>query len=191
MGRARQGDGAQRASDPASSRKRPGRIRGTLEFCVSALDSHVPGACRDRPRGAEGGVTMPSPSERTALPVPPPLHELEGEVMEVVWERGESSVREVMQALNADTPKQRAYTTYMTIMARLDAKGLLERRRQGKTDLYTPTYARAQYADIRARAELESVVNQYGDVALAHIARQMAALDPRQRRALQRMARGR
>jgi predicted transcriptional regulator len=129
-------------------------------------------------------------SVETDLRVPPPLHELEAEVMAVVWERGESSVREVMQALNADTPKERAYTTYMTIMARLDAKGMLERRRQGKTDLYTATCARGQYADLRARAELESVVNQYGDVALAHIARQMAALDPGRRRALQRLARG-
>jgi predicted transcriptional regulator len=136
-------------------------------------------------------TTVPTALGRTELPVPPPLHELETEVMEVVWERGESSVREVMLELNADTPKERAYTTYMTIMARLDAKGMLERRRQGKTDLYTSRYARDQYADMRARAELESVVNQYGEVALAHIARQMEALEPQHRRALQRMARGR
>jgi predicted transcriptional regulator len=109
--------------------------------------------------------------------------------MEVVWERGETSVRDVMQELNADASKERAYTTYMTIMARLDTKGMLERRRQGKTDFYTPTYARDQYADLRARAELESVVDQYGEVALAHIARQLAALDPQRRRALQRLAR--
>jgi len=134
-------------------------------------------------------VTPPETVSR-ALPVPPALHELETEVMEVVWERGESSVRDVMKALNAGAPKERAYTTYMTIMARLDAKGMLERRRQGKTDLYTSAYVRDEYADMRARAELQSVVNQYGDVALAHIARQMAALDPQRRRALQRMARG-
>jgi len=134
-------------------------------------------------------VTPPETVSR-ALPVPPALHELETEVMEVVWERGESSVRDVMEALNAGAPKERAYTTYMTIMARLDAKGMLERRRQGKTDLYTSAYMRDEYADMRARAELQSVVNQYGDVALAHIARQMAALDPQRRRALQRMARG-
>ena len=134
-------------------------------------------------------MTPPETVSR-ALPVPPALHELETEVMEVVWERGESSVRDVMKALNAGAPKERAYTTYMTIMARLDAKGMLERRRQGKTDLYTSAYMRDEYADMRARAELQSVVNQYGDVALAHIARQMAALDPQRRRALQRMARG-
>jgi predicted transcriptional regulator len=121
---------------------------------------------------------------------PPPLHELEAEVMKVVWEQGEASVREVMRALNAAAPKERAYTTYMTIMARLDAKGLLARRREGKTDFYRPTYSRHEYADVRAGAELESVVDQYGEVALAHIARRMAALDPQRRRALQRMARG-
>jgi predicted transcriptional regulator len=111
--------------------------------------------------------------------------------MDVVWERGEASVRDVMWALNAHAPRERAYTTYMTIMARLNGKGMLDRRRQGKADVYTPTYTRDQYADMRARAELESVVDQYGEVALAHIARQLAALDPRRRRALQRMARER
>lgn len=132
---------------------------------------------------------MTAASGRTEPVRPPLLHELETEVMDVVWERGEASVRAVMRALNADAPKKRAYTTYMTIMARLDAKGMLERRREGKTDFFTPTYTREHYADLRARAELDSVVEQYGEVALAHIARQLAALDPRRRRALQRMAR--
>jgi predicted transcriptional regulator len=109
--------------------------------------------------------------------------------MEVVWDRGEASVREVTQALNDGGPKERAYTTYMTVMARLDAKKMLERRREGKTDVYRPTYTRHQYADMRARVELETVVDEYGELALAHIARQMAALDPQRRRALQRMAR--
>jgi predicted transcriptional regulator len=122
------------------------------------------------------------------FPVPPRLHELEADVMEAVWARGEASVREVMEALNSDTDKERAYTTYMTIMTRLDGKGLLERRRQGKTDFYRPRYARDRYADLRARAELDSFVDQFGDVALAHIARQLAGLDPRRRRALQRLA---
>lgn len=134
-------------------------------------------------------MTAAGSSADDALRVPPPLHELEAEVMEELWERGEASVREVMEALNAGARKERAYTTYMTIMARLDGKGLLERRRQGKTDFYTPLYARDQYEDLRARAELDSIVDQFGELALAHIARQWARLDPRRRRALQRLAR--
>jgi predicted transcriptional regulator len=123
------------------------------------------------------------------LHIPPPLHELEAEVMYEMWDRGEASVREVMEALNAGADKARAYTTIMTIMARLDGKGLLERRRQGKTDRYKPRYTRDQYADLRARAELDSIVDQFGELALAHIARHLAGLDPQRRRALERLAR--
>ncbi len=120
----------------------------------------------------------------------PPLHELEAEVMDEVWRRDEASVREIMEALNLPAAKERAYTTYMTIMARLDSKGMLERRRAGKTDFYRPVYTRDEYADLRARAEVDSIVDQFGELALAHLARQMAHMDPQRRRALQRLARG-
>ena len=79
----------------------------------------------------------------------------------------------------------------MTVMARLDRKGLLSRRREGKTDIYRPVVTRDQYADLRAQAEVASLVEQFGDVALSHFARQMADLDPERRRALQRLARER
>jgi BlaI family transcriptional regulator, penicillinase repressor len=110
--------------------------------------------------------------------IPPPLHELEEEVMDEVWRRDEVSVGEVKEALNARAPKRRAYTTYMTVMARLDNKGLLERTRRGKTDFYRALYSRQRYAELRARAAVDSLVDQFGDVALAHIARQMARSDP-------------
>jgi predicted transcriptional regulator len=122
---------------------------------------------------------------------PPSLHELEEEVMEEIWRRHEVSVRDVMEALNCRAAKHRAYTTYMTIMTRLDSKGLLERRRQGKTDFYRPVYTRDRYTELRALVAIESVVNQFGEVALAHIALQMAQLDPEHRRSLQRLARKR
>ena len=122
-------------------------------------------------------------------PVPPSLHELESEVMEQLWRSGESSVRSVMDALNGVAPKQRAYTTYMTIMARLHNKGLLSRRRDGKTDYYVPRYTRDDYLALRSRSEVAALVDHYGDVALSHFAQQMAELDPARRRALQRQAR--
>jgi predicted transcriptional regulator len=122
-------------------------------------------------------------------PVPPPLHELESEVMEELWGSGEASVRAVMQALNGRSGKDRAYTTYMTIMARLHKKGLLVRRRDGKTDYYAPAYERDAYMSLRARAEVDDLVSQYGDLAHSHFVRQMAALDPARRRAVQRLAR--
>ena len=124
------------------------------------------------------------------LKIPPALHELEAEVMNEVWQhQDEVSVRAVMEALNKRAKKPRAYTTYMTIMARLHSKGLLTRRREGRTDYYRPVYLREEYADLRAQAGVDSLVEQYGEVALSHFARQMAQLDPDRRRQLQRLAR--
>jgi predicted transcriptional regulator len=111
--------------------------------------------------------------------------------MEEVWRQQEATVRAVMEGLNAGAEKPRAYTTYMTIMSRLDGKGLLQRRREGKTDFYRPTYTRDAYAELRAQAEVEALVDQFGDLALSHFARQMAQLDPERRRALARIARKR
>ena len=122
-------------------------------------------------------------------PVPPPLHELEAEVMEELWSSGEAPVRAVMEALNSRASKPRAYTTYMTIMARLHRKGMLVRRREGKTDFYAPSQSRDEYLAVRARTEVADLVAQYGDVALSNFAQQMAGLDPARRRALQRLAR--
>src|SRR6201995_5174654 len=93
-----------------------------------------------------------------AAVVPPPLHELESEVMEQLWQSGEASVRSVMEALNKRASKERAYTTYMTIMARLHKKGMLARRRDGKTDFYAPAYERADYMALRAQAGGEDLV---------------------------------
>jgi predicted transcriptional regulator len=109
--------------------------------------------------------------------------------MEELWSLGEAPVRAVMDVLNKRTKQKRAYTTYMTIMARLHKKGLLVRRREGKTDFYSPSQSREEYMAVRARAEVEELVAHYGDVALSNFAQQMADLDPARRRALQRLAR--
>lgn len=121
---------------------------------------------------------------------PPPLHELETEVMEEVWQRGEATVREVMEAINARQRRARAYTTFMTIMSRLDRKGVLARRRHGRADVYRPTLDREAYLEARARAEVDAVIDDHGDLALAHFARQMETLDAERRRQLRRLARG-
>ena len=117
---------------------------------------------------------------------PPALHELETEVMEELWRRGEATVRDVLHTLNGRGETQRAYTTILTVMQRLHAKGLLRRERRGRRDVYLPVMSYEEYAGAR----VAGLVSEYGDVALAHFARQMSGLDPRRREAIQRLARG-
>ena len=122
--------------------------------------------------------------------IPPPLHELESEVMEEVWRHGgEVTVREVLRSLNQRSASERAYTTVMTVMRRLDDKGLLERRRERRTDFYRPRMDCDEYLQARAQAEVDAVVELYGDQALVHFARRMGKLDPARRERLRRLSR--
>jgi len=107
--------------------------------------------------------------------------------MEQVWRQGEATVRDVLTALNSGS-RERAYTTVMTIMSRLDDKGLLTRERQGKSDLYRPVMSREAYVDARAEAEVGALVDEFGDVALAHFAEQVGRLDAKRLRELRKLA---
>jgi len=120
--------------------------------------------------------------------VPPRLHDLEAEVMIELWAAGRAPVRAILESLNARSERQRKYTTVMTIMARLHTKGLLERHRDGKTHIYTPVLTREEFRQARARAEVGALVDEFGDVALAQFAAQVAALDPDRREQLRRLA---
>ena len=124
-----------------------------------------------------------------ASATPPALHELEAEIMEEVWRQAdETTVRLIMDALNRVADPPRAYTTYMTVMRRLADKGLLHRTRSGRQDTYVAAFTREEYQQRRAEAEVRQLVNQYGDVALAHFARSLSGLDAARRRELRRLA---
>src|SRR3954465_15653057 len=120
----------------------------------------------------------------------PALHSLEAEVMEEMWERGEATVRDVQQALNARGGKVRAYTTLLTVMIRLDGKGLLVRRRAGRLDVYAPAISRDDYLRARAESEVAALVEDFGDLALAHFARHIGRLDGERLEKLRRLAAG-
>lgn len=74
------------------------------------------------------------------------LGHLEFNLMEILWDAGESSVRDVRQRLN----RPLAYTTVMTTLERLHKKSLLARRRVGRAFLYSPQLSRQQWEQGRA-----------------------------------------
>jgi len=108
--------------------------------------------------------------------------------MEEVWRQGDTTVKLVMEALNEKAKPPRAYTTYMTVMRRLSDKDMLDRTRAGRQDIYSPRHSREEYQELRAGAEVRDLVDEFGDVALAHFARSLSTLDPARRRQLQRLA---
>src|SRR5271155_1090076 len=74
------------------------------------------------------------------------LGHLEVTVMEVLWSRGESSVRDVVQRL----ARPLAYTTIMTTCDRLYKKGLLDRRKEDRAFYYSSRFSRREWDQKRA-----------------------------------------
>ena len=109
--------------------------------------------------------------------------------MDALWDIGGATVRQVMDRLNHDAERPRAYTTYLTICQRLDGKGLLSRERIGKTDMYVATMSRDEYANARAAAEVGALVDEFGEGALVHFLREIDKVDPKRRQRLRRLAR--
>jgi predicted transcriptional regulator len=66
--------------------------------------------------------------------------------MEILWTRGESNVREVVDRLG----RPLAYTTVMTTLDRLYKKGLLVRRKSDRAFIYSPSLNRAEWDQKRA-----------------------------------------
>lgn len=56
------------------------------------------------------------------------------EILQVLWRRGPSSVREVNEVLN--TKREIGYTTTLKIMQIMTEKGFLSRKKDGKTHIY-------------------------------------------------------
>ena len=72
---------------------------------------------------------MPRP--KTEQPTPAEL-----EVLKIVWERGPSTVRDVLDVLKSRR-QGRAYTSVMSLMNVMADKGLLTRRPQGRAFVYS------------------------------------------------------
>jgi len=62
------------------------------------------------------------------------LGDLELQILNVLWDRGPSTVRDVLETLAVE-PRP-AYTTVLTMMRLMHEKGYLDRREQGRAHVY-------------------------------------------------------
>lgn len=72
----------------------------------------------------------------------PAVAKSELEVARIVWRLGEASVRQVLDAL--PVRRQLDFKTVQTYLRRLEAKGYLRSRRQGRAKMYAPRVAADQ-----------------------------------------------
>ncbi len=71
-----------------------------------------------------------------------PLSRAQREVMEVIWDKGEAGVLDVTKALNKQRPMAR--NTVRTLMERMEEKGWLTHRTEGRSYVYAATVPREE-----------------------------------------------
>ena len=90
------------------------------------------------------------------------LGTLEREVMTVVWNRGETNVKDASARLSSPV----AYTTVMTTMDRLFKKGLLTRRKVGRAFVYSAAATRDEIEEAVATELVQSLFDRPGGGSL-------------------------
>ncbi|MEV0185974.1 BlaI/MecI/CopY family transcriptional regulator [Streptomyces sp. NPDC050625] len=108
--------------------------------------------------------------------------ELEGEVLAALWAAGEpATAAAVHEHLGGDS----AYTTVLTILTRLCEKGLVTRRKEGRSHLYAPVHDQPGLA----AAGMHSLLDEGGDRATV-LARFVSDLSPEDERLLGQLLHG-
>jgi predicted transcriptional regulator len=75
-------------------------------------------------------------------PLPPRPTDAELAILRVLWRRGPSTVREVMEELNR--VQSTGYTTALKLLQIMWDKGLVEREEAGRQHVYTPALTEEQ-----------------------------------------------
>ena len=86
----------------------------------------------------------------------PKLSRLDLQILDVLWARGQASIREIQEGFPEPRP---AYTTVQTTVYRLEAKGALRRTRKiGNAHIFAPLVAR----DVARHRLLDTILSFFG-----------------------------
>ena len=94
------------------------------------------------------------------------------EVLKVLWDLGPATVREVMEVLNREAVRERAYTSVMSLLNVMTEKGLLTRKPKGRAFVYAPAVERGDTLGDMVGALLGRVFEGSASSLVAHLLEQ-------------------
>ena len=90
------------------------------------------------------------------------------EIMKIVWQRGNATVREVYEELLKS--RKIAYTTVMTMLGILEQKGRLQKTARDRAYVYSPTEPQGQVVESMVHDFVERVFDGSAKPLLVHLA---------------------
>jgi BlaI family penicillinase repressor len=101
----------------------------------------------------------------------PTLTELQLAILAILWERGEGTTQEVHEALKDE--RGLALTTVATLLTRLEKKGVLAHRKDGRQHVYRATVTRRDVRRSKVRELTETLFDGDAAALVSHL------VDPR------------
>jgi predicted transcriptional regulator len=98
------------------------------------------------------------------------LSELQLDLMRALWRRGEASTTEVADDLAGS--RNLAYTTVATLLTRLEKRGLLSARREGRQVIYQAKVAETEVRRSMVSGLLGTLFGGDAQALLAHLLRE-------------------
>jgi predicted transcriptional regulator len=99
----------------------------------------------------------------------PPSSETEFQILKALWSLKSATVAQVREHYNAQNGTSLAYTTVMTLLGRLAAKGAVKVDREREPYLYTATSRRQAVLRDRVRSFVDSVFDGDADELVLHL----------------------
>jgi predicted transcriptional regulator len=128
----------------------------------------------------------PSLQRRNRDPIARELGSSQAEVMNVLWRRGSATVPELVETITKK--RDLAYTTVLTLVQRLYARGLLEREAEGRGFRYWPTRTRDELLADWSDELIDRLLGDFGDVAVARLDERLRDVAPAARQRLREAA---
>lgn len=111
---------------------------------------------------------------RAGRDIPPPL---ELECLKALWSLGAANVKDVREALTER--RNLAYTTVMTVLDRLVKKGVVDRRKEGRSFVYLPLTQRDELRRLAVQELVDSFFDGSREDLLAYLGATPATAQPR------------
>ncbi|HEV3167702.1 MAG TPA: BlaI/MecI/CopY family transcriptional regulator [Isosphaeraceae bacterium] len=109
---------------------------------------------------------------------PPTIPDSELDVLKVLWDRGQGTVREILETLRA-AGRQWSYATVATLLDRLENKGMVTSDRGGLAFVYRPAITAQDVRQKRLKSLVEKLYQGEPGLLVLHLLKSHP-LDPRQ-----------
>lgn len=81
---------------------------------------------------------------------PPRLGKVQLQIMQVLWQHGQATARQITDELNATTIPPLAHSTVQTLLRKMEAKGAVTHDAEERTFVFKPLYGQAEVTETAA-----------------------------------------